>query len=68
MQTQQQYVNQAQAYMLSMMCKNMTMVGGRILYECFDGRQHYHLTDNTPERIYEDCAAITDRIIGPRQV
>ena len=29
MQTQQQYVNQAQAYMLSMMCKNMTMVGGR---------------------------------------
>ena len=46
----------------------MTMVGGRILYECFDGRQHYHLTDNTPERIYEDCAAITDRIIGPRQV
>ena len=29
MQTQQQYLNQAQAYMLALMTKNMTMVGGR---------------------------------------
>lgn len=29
MQTLQQYLNNAQAYMLALMCKNMTMVGGR---------------------------------------
>lgn len=29
MRTQQQYLNQAQAYMLAMLCKSMTMVGGR---------------------------------------
>lgn len=29
MRTQQQYLNRAQAYMLAMLCKSMTMVGGR---------------------------------------
>ena len=44
----------------------MTMVGGRILYERFEGVQHFNIGDNSPEAIYEDCAAITDRILGSR--
>ncbi len=41
----------------------MTMVHGKVLYDQFDGRQHFHFPQE-PEEIYETCQKIRDRILG----
>lgn len=41
----------------------MTMVAGKILYDCFGGKQTFH-TRWQPEEIYENCAKIRNRIFA----
>ena len=41
----------------------MTMVAGKILYDCFDGKQTFH-TRWQPEEIYENCEKIRNRIFS----
>ncbi len=41
----------------------MTMIHGKILYECFDGAQHFHTTSK-PAEIYEEVQKISKRIFG----
>ncbi len=41
----------------------MTMIHGRILYDCFGGGQHFH-TDSQPAEIYREAQKITERIFA----
>lgn len=41
----------------------MTMIGGRIVYDRFDGRENYHIPMET-EEIYRKAQEVRDRIIG----
>ena len=41
----------------------MTMVGGKILYDKFEGEAKFHFAEPV-EDIYRDCAKIRDRILG----
>lgn len=41
----------------------MTMIGGKILYDCFGGGMHFHIGQE-PEEIYRETQAICERILG----